>query len=425
MKEDFLHYLWKYRLLHPALRTTTGESVTVLHPGWHNRDGGPDFTNALVRIGDTTWAGNVEIHVRSSDWYMHHHDQDKAYHNVILHVVMEDNPPEGAGQSLSIPTVVVRDQFEERIVNVYRHFMESNRWIPCQPLLNTVPPVCLELWAPGLVIERLAYRGGQIRRIFEETGNDWEETLYRWLAIAFGFRVNTIPFELLSRNIPYRIIRKHDSNIIHLEALLFGGSGLLPAVSEESYIKRMIEIYKVFSNKYSLRMLDHSIWKFLRMRPGSFPTIRISQFAALLKLANGKLLQYSKELFSSGSCLSDVLIASAYWDTHYTFGKISAERRKHLGEGSFRLLMINGIIPFFFFYGRENNMDGYKDSALRLLEGMAPESNSDLQRWSELGILFSNALQSQALIHLRKEYCLQKQCLQCRIGLQVLKQEQG
>jgi len=420
MNEEFLHYLWKYRLLDPELRTSSGENLAVLHPGEHNTDGGPDFFNARIRIGSTVWAGNVEIHVNASDWYRHRHEKDHAYDNVILHTVYEKDVVVSGHAGEEIPTLVMKGHFPEYIYDRYRDFLENLRWIPCQGAIGDVDPFVFEQWIPALAVERLEEKTGSLRRSLETCSYDWDETFYRNLARAFGFRINAQPFELLSGSLPWKLLQKHRDNLFQLEALLFGQAGMLRAEFSEEYPRLLQQEYRFLAGKYGLESIPVSLWKFLRLRPSNFPTIRIAQLAALVHRSDN-LFTAILDAKDPGSVAGFFAVnASAYWDSHFLFGKLSTSKTKTVGSSSVGLLIINLVAPFLFLYGEVKTLPWYKEKGLTFLEILPPEANADVDRWKEMGIPVPDALHSQALLHLKSIYCNKKRCLECRIGGQLL-----
>jgi len=421
MNEEFLHYLWKFRLLNLETRTVSGDPVVILNPGDHNKDGGPDFINARVRIGETIWAGNVEIHVVSSDWFRHGHHNDKGYDNIILHVVYQHDPKPDPHPVLTIPTLEVIDQFPLHIKDRYDLLMRNQLWIPCINLLDLTYQSDLTLWTASLALERIILKCEEIRRFWELCGHDWEETFYRFLATNFGFRINGLSFELMAKSLPLKVIKRHAGNIIQLEALLFGQAGLLDSDFNDPYPVLLASEYRFFKNKYRLAPVTGTVWKFLRLRPSNFPTIRISQFAAFIQSAGGRFFQLlDSSSFAEIQTWFD-LLASPYWDDHYIFDRLSPKRVKIMGQSSRALLIINGIVPFLFFLGLEKGMANYREKAINLLESLSGESNSEIHRWKKAGMETDNALKTQALIQLKRTYCDRKRCLECRLGKRILK----
>ena len=420
MNESFLSYLWKYRHLYPDIRTESGDQVTVLHPGDQNTDSGPDFFNARLRIGGTTWAGNVEIHMRASDWYKHGHHTDLAYDHAILHVVYEADRTVFHQNGEPMQTMVIRNQFPPWILDRYQQMMQNQQWIPCMNQLHQEVDYGFRLWAPALAVERLENKTKSIRQLFGGCGNDWDEAMYRHMAGSFGFKINSLPFELLANSLPLKIVRKHLGSAFQTEALLFGQAGLLDRDFSDAYPKELNDEYQFLRDKYKLDPVSGSLWKFLRLRPSNFPTVRISQFACFLQHTQAKFFN----LFGSGSPGEAIdfseMKVSDYWNTHYVFDKISEFREKPIGQSCVKLLKINGLIPFLFFYGLEKAQPSVCEGVLSYMEQLSGEDNAVIDRWKMVGFPADHAVQTQALIHLKKFYCDRKRCLDCRVGSRLL-----
>ena len=419
MNEQFLQYIWKYRLLNPDLCTAGGERLAVLHPGIQNSDGGPDFFNARIRINETVWAGNVELHTRSSDWIRHRHQFDPAYDNVILHVVYENDQVIRQKRKEMMPTLEVKNKFPSSIEERYAEIMQNHLWIPCFKLLNANAANVLRLWAPALVTERLDAKSSFIFRLLDEYA-DWDEVLYILLSSGFGFRINSMPFELLARSIPLKIVRKNADSLFKLEALFYGQSGLLGVFPRDKYRRSLQTEYRHQQSKYGLKTLKSGLWKRLRLHPQNFPDIRISQLVQCLfrcKAEPGVLLNIT----DTGKMVEFFqLHASQYWNTHYRFGKSGRNKEKKMGLSSARLLLINILAPFLFAYGSARDVSPLRMRALELLESIEGEDNHETRMWLSLGIKAENALESQALIQLKRNYCDHKRCLECRLGLKLL-----
>ena len=419
--EAFLIYLWEQRLTSNKLTTSAGIPLSVIHPGWRNRDSGPDFFNGRIKIGKTIWAGNIEVHVLASDWFRHGHDKDPAYENVILHVVYENDRPVYRNNGEEIPVLELKGRFDEKILNNYHKFLELHKWIPCEEMIGSVNRFELLSWLDNLMARRLENKAGEIENDLHNTKQDFQEVFYRKLAGNFGFKTNSTAFGLLAGSLPLNILAKHKNNILQLEALLFGQAGMLKADFKEDYPVALKNEYEFLQAKYNLTTLDRKLWKFMRLRPANFPTIRISQFAQLICRSSAllnKILEMPR--------LNDVLDlfkvdASEYWDTHFVFGKKTAKKKKRLGTSSVHLILINTVIPFLFVYGKHKNDRGLQDKALAWLEQLPPESNAIIGRFSALNIKPKNAMESQALIELKQHYCSEKRCLECRIGHVLLK----
>jgi hypothetical protein len=420
MNELFLSYLWKYRLLGHDIQTDSGEPVAVIHPGDGNTDSGPDFFNARLRIGPTLWAGNVEIHVRASDWYRHGHHHDPAYDRVILHVVYDADQAVLHPNGVPVPMLVVRDHIPAGIFERYQRMMHNPQWIPCSSQLDATAGRGFGMWAPALALERLENKSSAIRQLLAGCSNDWEEAMYRHMAGSFGFKVNAMPFEMLAKSLPLKVLRKHCGNLFQLEALLFGQAGMLTGSFSDAYPRSLITEYDYLSKKYMLTPLTSPGWKFLRLRPTNFPTIRISQFAAFLletrarffALFGQKPFPLSRDLFARRS--------SEYWDSHYVFDKHAGYRPKTMGESCINLVIVNGLSPFLFCYGLEKGKPDICEAVLAFLETVPGEKNSITERWRAAGFPTDNSLLTQSLIHLKQSYCDRKRCLECRIGSTLL-----
>lgn len=422
MKEDFLHFLWRaHRFNLDDLRTTQGEPLEILHWGAYNRHAGPDFQQARLRIGDTLWAGNVEMHLRASEWMRHRHQDDDAYRNVVLHVVLEEDEPVWRPNGERLPCLELKSRIPPKLSGAYLKLLHNEHWIPCQHLFYTVPDITRRLWMDRLAVERIEQRTQAIATIWGATQNNWEETFYRLLARSFGAKVNMEPFEQLARSTPLLLLSKYKNNLFRLEALLFGQAGLLEKEFEDEYPRKLQREYRFLQQKHQLAPMQGAQWKFLRMRPAAFPTMRIAQLAALVF--------QSEHLFSKILAAKDVtevenmfaVKLSNYWQNHYVFDKESAPRTKTLGRDAVHLLLINTIVPVLFFFGKQRGETQYQDKALTLLETVEPESNHIIENWKKLGLKPESAYETQALLQLKQYYCDAKRCLECAIGSAILK----
>ena len=423
MKEEFLHFIWKNKLFQSdSLWTNEGEPIEILNPGRHNTNAGPDFFDARIRIGETLWAGNVEIHIRSSDWEKHGHQKDPVYRNTILHVVAMDDVLVYNDSGSAIPALVLK--WPEWIARNYEMLIKSNDWIGCASLLYQVDPFRIRFFLNGVVIERLKQKIDAISKILKETNENWSETFYSMMARGFGLRENALPFEMLARSLPQSVLAHHHDSLFQLEALLFGQAGLLgDELFGDDYYLELRKEYRFLALKYGLKPIEGHLWKFMRMHPGNFPTIRIAQFAALIHHSQGLFtlvteannLDELKQLFR--------LTASGYWDNHYSFNKSSVTRKKVFGDQIFTLMVINVVVPFYFLFGDNQNKLILKDRALEILEQLPAESNRLISRWAQAGIVAENALESQALLQLQHHYCEQRRCLDCTIGHKIIVHE--
>jgi hypothetical protein len=424
MKEEFLHYLWKYTLYDPEkLIDRTGNKIKVIRPGEYNHDSGPDFFNARISVDGTIWAGNIEIHGRSSHFDTHGHHDDPAFDNVILHVVAENDKMVFNTKGEEILTAEL--SFDPELYERYLSLVNNPYIIACQDEIKGIDSFVIRHWLNALAIDRLKSKSESISKIYKETGNDWEETFYRLLARYFGFRINTEPFEMLASALPFRIIRKHTDSLFQLEALLFGTAGMLEeglfrdALSDE-YYRSLVKEYIILSAKYSLKPIHGWLWKFSRLRPSNFPTVRISQLAAMLSVTGGL---FSKVMETT--CIMQLkdmfeVTASRYWDDHFIFGKKTRPSVKNAGGQAVCILLINAVIPVIFIYGKNRDNNNICERALSFLEELPAEKNIIIEEWREAGIEAESAFYSQALIQLRNEYCKKRRCLECRIGSKLV-----
>lgn len=439
MTEDFLHYIWKFRLFNTAiLKTSTGEELQILHPGTHNTNGGPDFLQAKIKIGNQIWVGNVEIHIRAGDWHRHTHTDDIHYKNVILHVVFENDKEVYLHKPGDLPVFEMAGYMLHSQWASYQRWMSSKTWIPCQNELHRVDHLTWTAWKDSLLAERLEEKSTRILAIHQKTGSNWSETLYRLMARNFGFKVNADAMEMLAESLPQTLLARHKSDPFQIEALLFGQSGLLHAAKHTGYGLELKQEYDFLSTKYGLKPMSVASWNFFRMRPSNFPTIRIAQFAALIC--------GSEHLFSKLISHADVhelkslfrVSAHPYWQNHFRFEvqdpqlKIEAtdftvdaqEKKKmgRLGESSLENIIINTVSPVLFAYGRLMGNETLTERALKLTESCRAEENAIIRKWTEMNVTCSHAGDAQSLLQLYNQYCQAKRCLQCRIGLKLLRE---
>jgi len=422
MLEDLFQYIWKMKLFDTSnLQTTDGDSIEIHQVGVHNHNSGPDFLNAKIKIDKTLWAGNVELHVKSSDWLLHKHHNDPNFQNIILHVVYIDDKPIFDAPGRPIKTLVLKKHIKEEVIQKYQTFKEKNNKIACEKSIAKVPQEIVHTYLEKIVVNRLERKSQHIEKLLEENHNNWEQSFYLQLAANFGFKVNQVPFELLARYTPLSIIAKHKENIHQIEALLFGQAGFLNDSFTENYPLILQNEYAYLKKKFQLNSIDGHLWKLSKMRPVNFPTTRLAQFAALIHQSShlfSKVISAKnpKELYK----LFEVA-ASPFWNTHYTFDANAHHLKKNLGKGAIENLIINTIVPFIFVYGKHYGNEDKCDLALQLLEKINPEKNSITNLWSTLGLSPENGLQSQALIELKNNNCDLKKCLQCGIGHYIIK----
>jgi hypothetical protein len=424
MKEEFLHYIWKTKQFNAAeLKTEDGQSIRVIHPGEHNFSSGPDFFNAQLIINEMLWSGNVEIHVKASDWLKHKHQHDEAYNNVILHVVYEADQPVKSNNNRELPALVLGNRIDMNLYRNYLRLRSSKTKIPCASHLPQVPSILKTAWLSRVLAERLERKTNEIRIELEQSGNDWEETFYRHIARQFGMKVNAEPFQWLSNYVPFRLLRKQSDNLLQTEALLFGQSGLLPESADNIYSKALTREYRHLQVKYALQPMPAHWWKFMRLRPNNFPTVRIAQLAGLF--------YRQPQLFRTCMEENDVkqlhrifeTPSSGYWKDHYRFGKISKPSEKNLGAQAIDTILINTIAPFKFLYAKLKDDENLRAQAISLLENTEAETNIIIRDWEIMDFTSHSAADTQALLELKKNYCDKKRCLSCEIGNFILEKK--
>ncbi|HEV7230034.1 MAG TPA: DUF2851 family protein [Bacteroidia bacterium] len=422
MTEEFLLYLWKFRNFEMKdLRTTAGDPLEIIQPGYRNTDSGPDFFNARVRIGETLWAGNIEFHVHASDWERHNHQADKAYDNIVLHVVYEADHKVCNAAGTLFPTLELKDRVPAGLYEKYKEFKNNFDWIPCGKQIRDVRVPVMEAWLERMLAERLEEKTNRIQETLSLYKNDWEETFYIHLARNFGFRVNALPFEMLAKSLPLRMLLRYRGNLFQTEALLFGQAGLLNEYFQDSYAQRLQAEYQFLAYKHKLTPMNAYLWKFLRLRPLNFPTLRIAQFARLMqksdhlfaRIVAAKNKEELRTIFRTGT--------SVFWHTHYHFGKEVAKGPRDLGDESIANIAINTVAPFVFLYARQMGDESAAEQAFSILTGLNPERNAILRNWKKLGLDIPDAARSQALIELKTKYCAARKCLECGIGRDLLK----
>jgi hypothetical protein len=421
--EDFLHYVWKFKLFDfRNLQTTDGEAVEVLSAGIHNFDAGADFQNARIKIGDTVWAGNAEIHVSSADWYKHNHSTDAAYNNVILHVVYRNDQPVILPNNKALPTVELFNRIPAELYGRYHQMVYGNQQIiPCEGSIKTVNSLSVHNWLTRVLVERLQKKADAVINTLQINTGNWEETFYQYLAANFGFKINALPFELMAKALPQGLLGKHKTSALQIEALIFGQAGFLEDDFTEPYPLNLKAEYSYLQKKYNLIPVEKHLWKFLRLRPSNFPTVRLAQFAGLITECNHLFSKILEERSVAGlRKLFSNIVVNEYWDTHYRFGTASKFSVKSFGDASIDLLLMNTVAVFLFSYGNYYQLPGYIDRSLELLENLPIEQNYIVNDFEVLGVKAKNAFESQALLELRKSYCNPKRCLQCGIGNQIL-----
>ncbi len=431
--EQLLHYTWKHKL-YPLkeLTTSDGQRVEIVDPGLHNRNAGPDFFNAKIRIGSTMWVGNVEIHDKSSDWYQHGHDKDSRYDNVVLHVAAELDTEVMKSNGEYVPQLQLN--VPDDVLTHYDELQKTDEYPPCYKVIPHLSALIIHSWMAALQTERLEQKTEAIRKRAELCNGSWEDAYFVTLARNYGFGINGEVFEQWAYNIPLNAVAHHRDDLFQIEAIFMGQAGLLELDSipeyyqkdalNDGYFAKLRNEYQYLAHKFSMKPIDFKLWRFLRLRPQNFPHIRISQLANLYYQQKAGLSQLMEcETLDE---LKNVLKSQVtpYWETHYTFGSTSPKNEKHLSYGSINLLMINTAIPMLFAYGRHTTKEVLCDKAFDFLEQLKAENNHIIRMWQQVGLPVKTAGDSQALIQLKKEYCDKKECLRCRFGYEYLRRKE-
>ncbi len=420
INERLLQFIWQFQHFNKnELVTTDAEAVQVLNPGQYNTNQGPDFGNARIVIGDTTWAGTVELHIKTSDWKKHKHQDDKNYANVVLHVVWDDDEMPGSG-SPSIPIIELKSRVAKILLQRYEELMNSTAFIPCEKNIAVVRDIIWQSWKERLLAERLLRKAGMVDFYLQNNSYHWEETFWWLLARNFGMKVNAEAFEAVARSIPLSILAKHKNQVHQLEALLLGQAGLLRQNFEEGYPILLQKEYTFLQKKYHLQPIKLPVFS-LRMRPGNFPAVRFAELAMLVH-ESSHLFSRIKEAASAKEIRKFFLVtANDYWHYHYQFDENSAFKKKKTGTSTIDNIIINTVAPLLFAYGTYHNETSYKDKAIQCLEEVTAEQNLITKGFRKLNIENKNAWDSQALIELKNEYCNKKRCLECSAGNAILK----
>lgn len=418
-----MQYVWQHKLWNPAqMVTNDGRRIRVIDPGLLNGDAGPDFFNAKVEIGGELWVGNVEMHVRATDWHRHGHDRDKAYDSVILHVVEKDDAPVVRSNGERIPQMVM--QCSPRFYDSYVRLVDNHALpFPCAAMIKDIPQLTITEWVESLAFERLGQKVERIYSLYDAFSGSWQEICYVTMARSLGFGINNDAFEMLARRTPLRLMHKHSDSVFQLEALLFGQAGFFvtPVAGADDYYFRLAREYGFLANKFRLKPMEGSMWKSFRVRPQSFPYRRIALLARLVE--NGFDLMNSLLEAGSEKELRKLFSVemSGYWATHYTFGGAPSDLvTRVLSNASIDILLINTVAPLYYAYGSKCGDYDTADRAIRLLESLRPERNSIVAAFMAAGVKCPDALTSQALIQLRRQYCEARKCLYCAIGHRLL-----
>ena len=425
MNEAYLQYIWRYkRLLLKGLHLTDGRPFELLDFGVYNTNSGADFFNAKIKIGNTTWAGNIEIHVKSSDWKKHKHEHNLAYDNVILHVVYEHDKDIFRKSGEVIPTFEIKHHIDKNHFQKYESLLKSSSWIPCEKHIKDVSEFTKFSWLERLTIERYERKTEAISKELNQENFAWEEVFYRHFLKTIGGKVNQEQFYAIAKKLPHTILQKNANDQIALEALLFGISGLLENDFDDDYPNQLKREFLFLKSKYDLNNFPKSFLKFSKLRPPNFPTLRLAQFAQLMHKRTNWLAFVLEA--DTKTILQELDVElNDYWLNHYVFDKRSISRKKSIGTQLKNSLIINVVVPFLFLYSRFHNKSEYQDKAIDILQNLAAEKNNIVEKWLQLGVKSDNAFTSQALLELKNEYCSHKKCVNCAIGVNILNAKQN
>jgi hypothetical protein len=419
MKEEFLHFIWQYQKFNTSsVSTNQGESIQVISQGELNTNSGPDFFKSKIRIGDTLWVGNVEIHINSSDWIAHNHQKDSAYNNVILHVVYNHDKiilDQGGNE---IPCLELEGKIQFNLLQNYEEMMRTKSKLACENEISKIDEFTKNSCKENLAIERLERKVVEVQSLLQQAKGDWDEVAYRMLLRVFGQEVNKEPFMNLANYLPYQVLRKHTSQF-QIEALIFGVAGFLTNGLDDYAVKLKNE-FSHLQKKYGLETMDMEQWKFMRMRPGNFPTVRLAQLATLL-FKNQRFLRVLIEEADLKLSKQRFLIkVEGYWNAHYNFGKTWSKTPIKMGQAFLNHMYINAFIPLLFAYGKECANFNLQDRCIHWLQGIPGEKNRIVSKFQEHDFEVKNAMDSQGLIQLFRNYCEPKKCLNCSIGYKIL-----
>ena len=421
MKEDFLHYVWNYKKFDFSnLKTTQNEDITLINSGFYSQLAGPDFFNAQITISDQKWAGNIEIHVKSSDWYLHHHEKDVNYDNVILHVVWEHDTPVFRKDNSEIPVLELKNFVSNDALNHYLSLTSPKSWIYCENEIATVDEFIFQNWQERLFFERLERKSISIEQLLLSSDNHWEAVLFCMLSKNFGLNTNGEAFLKMASTIPFAVIRKESFEVENLESLFFGTADLFPNISQDNYTNDLIKRFNYISQKHQLIKATIAPVQFFKHRPDNFPTIRLAQLAMLYHTHQNlfsRIIATRKtdEIYQ----LFNVSV-SKYWETHYQFDRESSKKKKSFSKSFIDLLIINTIIPFQFAYAKSQGKE-ILETIVEMIQSIKPEKNACIDKFAVFGINAKNAFETQSLLQLKNEYCIHGKCLQCGIGIELLK----
>ena len=425
MNEDVISFLWKSQHFERQnLQTDAGEALQIMAVGQQNTNAGPDFTNARILIDGLEWAGNVEIHTRASDWQRHAHTRDHAYDSVVLHVVWENDTPVFRTDGTTLPTLTLKSRVLPHFLPKYYALLENTDVIPCAGQFGQVPDLPKLTMLDRVLMQRLERKAVFVQQLYQRNQDDWEETAYQLLAHNFGFKINAEPFLRLAQGLPFKILQKHRDNLTQIEALLLGQAGWLQnQESNDEYLVLLRREYDFLAAKYGLkpRQLNPHEWKMLRLRPANFPTVRLAQLAALVQQQSSLFSLFINVENTSQLALAFQAKQSSYWQTHYQIGKAANGKVAALGRTSVENILVNTVVPLLVAYSQAKDNRNLLDKALQLLENLPAEQNHITEKWNNLGLKVKSSFDSQAVIELYNEFCTPKKCLNCSIGVSLVR----
>ena len=416
MKEEYLHFVYRTKLLGNSFRTVSGESIEILEFGIHNHNSGPDFLEAKIKLEDKIWAGQIEFHVKSSDWIKHKHQFDSNYNNVIAHFVYEHDQDIKSGE-YNLPTVELKSLIDENHFSKYDIYLKSKNWIACENEINTLDDFVIFQQKEKALINRLSRKSQNVVDLIDEYNGDRKKVFNMILFKAFGTKVNQAVFQKLGELYNWKMVGKLNHDRFKFQAYLYGISGMLSQQVEDIYFLKLQEEYSYLKHQYNLTEINYAEWKFSTMRPFNLPTVRLAQLSKVL---------FKSNLYSEKSALDDIkshlnIELDDYWKEHYMFGRKGKKPNPGLTKDFIDLLTINVFVPFVFSIGIVEGNQDLKKQAISWLEDTKPEKNTIVQNWKKLGIKLKSAFDSQALIEQKNEFCKKNLCLQCKIGQKLLK----
>ncbi|MCF0070728.1 DUF2851 family protein [Dyadobacter sp. CY261] len=424
MNEDLLSFIWRFQYFEKKdLQTEEKLPLSIIRPGHRNTNAGPDFSEARLMIDDVLWVGSIEIHIRASDWYLHEHERNDAYDGVILHVVWENDLPAIRKDGTLVPTLALSGLVKASVLERYRSLLDEKEMVPCHSQFLGMDPIRKFAMLDRVLLERLERKAEEVHQLLQINQQDWEQTAYQWLGRHFGFKLNDTPFQRLTGIVPWKIIRKHADRLVQVEALLFGCAGFLSGSSEDIYVRQLQQEFRFLSAKYKLQenVMQLREWKYARLRPAGFPTVRLAQFARLLCNSGGFLNRFiMSEHFSDVRGLFKIE-QSTYWREHYIFEKKARGQVPAMGADATNLLIINAAVPLLVAWSKHRQQPELLDKAIYWLSEIPAEDNRIIREWASLGMRVRTTADSQALIEWFNNYCTPRQCLECTIGAALVR----